>query len=432
MQKDRTELQKFFRNSFTRNVATLFSGSVIAQVIPYLLSPIIARVYPVVEQGIFAQVNSVMQVLSSAPEGRLSQAVVLPKSGDKARAVVLAGLYFTVAFSIIALVLVAIFQNDLKVLFNNPGIGHLFYVVPVFVLIVGFQKMFNYWLIRKEAFRQLAILKVIQTSFGSLFILVFGVVALHGGWLLGYVMGWVAYSIASYWYAARNGLKLLGPEKNDVKEAFYEYREFPLYNSIPFTLIEFSKQATIFMTAILYTVEDTGYYNFTRTMILTPLVILAMAIGQVYYQRLALRYQNSEGIFGSLWRMTGVLSGIGVVIVLVFGLFGEEIFTFLFSEKWEMSGKLAEVLVYSYALQFVTLPLNNLLYAVKELKLAAIYPTVYFFAVLSLLLFEYDSFYDFIVRLTMVEVSVFTLSGIIIFIGMTRYERKIKQTDDGS
>ena len=226
-----------------------------------------------------------MQVLGSSPGGRYGQAVVVPKSEDQARALVHASFLVTIIFTLVSGILLYLFDDSIRELLSANELGRWLLITPVFVLLVGLQRPFNFWLVRKERYRALALLKIVQTTSAGVLWLAFGFLKVDGGLILGYIGGWVVFTIASFYFCFKNEIHLVSFDISTLWKSMKEYRDFPIYNATPIMLTEFSKQATIFLITYLFTLEETGYYNMTRMLIYNPLTIFGMAFSQVYFQK---------------------------------------------------------------------------------------------------------------------------------------------------
>ncbi|HBH05497.1 MAG TPA: hypothetical protein DDX92_02710 [Flavobacteriales bacterium] len=421
-----SELKKFFKNSFTRNVVTLFTGSALAQVFPFLITPVLGRLFTPIQFGIYGQVNSVMQVLGSSPGGRYGQAVVVPKSEDQARALVHASFLVTIIFTLVSGILLYLFDDSIRELLSANELGRWLLITPVFVLLVGLQRPFNFWLVRKERYRALALLKIVQTTSAGVLWLAFGFLKVDGGLILGYIGGWVVFTIASFYFCFKNEIHLVSFDISTLWKSMKEYRDFPIYNATPIMLTEFSKQATIFLITYLFTLEETGYYNMTRMLIYNPLTIFGMAFSQVYFQKIAARQQEKISVQSSMLKVTFLLLVFAALAIGILHFWGTELFAFILGEEWAISGRISEILIISYALQFVVLPISTVLTAIKEVKLASVYPLVYFLAVGSLLFIPFTDFSEFIYWLTIAEVSAIVVFAISAVWAVRRYELRLR------
>ena len=62
-----------------KNIATLVTGTMIAQAIPIAISPILTRLYTPAEFGSFALYMSIVSILVVIATARYELAIVLPK-----------------------------------------------------------------------------------------------------------------------------------------------------------------------------------------------------------------------------------------------------------------------------------------------------------------------------------------------------------------
>ena len=69
----------FFRGEFNRNVATLVTGTGLAQLIPLAVTPVLSRLYPPEQFGVLALFISVVSSLSVLATGRYEFAIMLPR-----------------------------------------------------------------------------------------------------------------------------------------------------------------------------------------------------------------------------------------------------------------------------------------------------------------------------------------------------------------
>src|SRR5690554_2659536 len=94
---------KFLESDFTKNVLTLMTGTVIAQLIPLVVAPILSRIYTPAEFGRFALYLSIIQILGAIANGRYELAIVLPKEKREGVQLTLLSISVTIFVSFITL-----------------------------------------------------------------------------------------------------------------------------------------------------------------------------------------------------------------------------------------------------------------------------------------------------------------------------------------
>src|SRR5262245_30979414 len=80
----RTHFERLWRSGFVRSTAIVMSGTAVAQIIAFALSPVISRLFSPTEFGIAGSFASVVNVLSTVVTLQYSQAIILPKTNKEA------------------------------------------------------------------------------------------------------------------------------------------------------------------------------------------------------------------------------------------------------------------------------------------------------------------------------------------------------------
>ena len=86
---------------FYKNILTLLKGSVLAQLIPLIISPFITRLYSPKELGLLALFSSISIILGSVVNGRYEQALVLVKTENEANHLTILSLFISLVVSLL-------------------------------------------------------------------------------------------------------------------------------------------------------------------------------------------------------------------------------------------------------------------------------------------------------------------------------------------
>ena len=144
--------------AFSRNVFTLVSGNVVAQVITLILVPIITRLYAPSVFGEFATVMGIAAVLTAISSFRYSAAVFLPSSEMDTVAVVMLGLTLVAIFTSLLFV-VLLFTWDVVVIGVRLDFAFTFMGYSNQRFFGGMQLPLEAWSVRRKEFKRLAIPK---------------------------------------------------------------------------------------------------------------------------------------------------------------------------------------------------------------------------------------------------------------------------------
>lgn len=415
--------KKLFSDSeVAKNFAILLSGTLLAQVIPVMFSPILSRVYSPEDFGLFAIISAFVGILSVIACGRYELAIMLPKREPQADSLVFLGQVFSIFFSLLLGVVFFFFHLEIADKLNISQNHFYLFIVPPVILLIGIYQPFLYLLTRKKEFKKNSINKIVQTSAITILSFIFGVFCIKGGLVFGYFFGWLVLVIFSFYQVSKFNFSYYKFNISDFFETAKKYKEFPLYNSIPALLNSLSSTAPVFIISIFFNSSITGYFNLTRQIIAVPLSLITVTISQIYLERIASKKRDNLPIKAELKNLVKLLVTIAVSMIILVYFFGPFLFSFIFGKKWISSGYYAQILIFSYAIQFVVGPLGNVLTALNKIKIASLFPLIYFILVAILYFMKIQDIDNFLKFLTLLEIIAYCFLGILIYWAVNQYE----------
>ena len=411
------------RSGFLRSLVTLFSGTVLAQVIPFLFAPLIARLFHAESFAVFGTMLAVFNILKVVVAGRYEQAIVLPREQEEASDLAKGALIVAIIMSLIFGVVLWATGDLLEQGSGLTGLHLLPWPVTGLVLLGGIQLVLLQWLLRNRAFKAIAKQKVLQAFAITAFSILLGWMTWNNGLVIGYVIGWTIYAIATFWVVLRK--YPLGPDWDwpRIRSILHQYRSWPLHNAWPAVLNAVASGMAVFYMVSYYSPEVAGEHNFARQYLLVPLSMVSVALGQVLFERTATAVRERRSIGPDLRRVTIVLLVLALVLSLGVTLFGAPVFAWLFGEPWRYAGHIAGILIWGYSAQFVASPLGSQLLAMGKVKAAMAFPV--FFALLLALLpfFKHVTPMRFMALLSAVEVIAYGGYASLVLYHVRRYER---------
>ena len=154
----------FISSSGVRNVLKLLSANVVAQVIGLVVYPFLTRMYSPEDFGLlnlFLSIGNVLVVLALAD---YYYSIVLPKEERQASSLVHASLILLVLTT--GLLAVSIFfSKQVAHLFNSPHLAEYYWLLPIYVFIMGLWNILNYWYIRQKRFGSISTYQVSQNAY---------------------------------------------------------------------------------------------------------------------------------------------------------------------------------------------------------------------------------------------------------------------------
>ena len=148
---------KLTGNDFLKSLAVLMTGTLVAQIIGYLLAPIITRLYTPAEMGEFGMFQRVTVLLATIATARYEYALPLPKK-DKHAFIVFR---FALKISLITISL-CLFAGIVFGLMKGKGVD--FYLLLILLIVSVFSLAFfnlgTNWSIRKKYFKKISLSKM--------------------------------------------------------------------------------------------------------------------------------------------------------------------------------------------------------------------------------------------------------------------------------
>ena len=427
MKKGPTSVSLGSDRPFLRSVATLFSGTVLAQAIPFVLAPVIARLYDAEQFAVFGTLLAVFNVLNVLAAGRYDQAIVLPRNHEDAGNLTKGALFIVACTTILVAVILFLFGARLEAATSLQDLQRLIWPLVGLTFLGGTQLVLLQWLLRCRAFSTIARQKVLQSVTVTGLTLVFGWMAWRNGLVSGYLFGWVVYTVVTLFVVMRKFPIELSWNWPRIKTVLGVYKDWPLHNAWPAVLNATASGLAVIYMVTFYDVQVSGEHNFARQYLLVPIGMVSVALGQVLFERTASRVRDRQPILADLRRVIWVLIILALAIALVITFFGETLFATFFGEQWRYAGQLAGILIWGYVAQLVASPLGVQLIAMGRVKAAMAFPVFYAALLAFLPLFKQVDPLQFMALLSGTEVLAYGAYAAWVWYHVRRYERGLVQ-----
>jgi O-antigen/teichoic acid export membrane protein len=370
LKKIRKALEKY---SFIKNIMVLMSGSGLALVIPFLVTPILTRFFSPEDFGLWGTYSAIVAVVSVIANGRYELAILLPDNKEDAFLVFSGSLLIAIVFSIILVFVNVFFGNSIAAAFDLPEIRAYLYFVPLSIILIAIRQAANYWHNRHKSFSILSYGKVIQSSSTAISNLGIGKFLYFPGGLI--ISTLVGQFLLAFYYLKKMRLKEVIPffSLKKIKKILYEHREFPIKSGPGIFLNILKEQAPIFLFAIYFNQELVGFYSLIIRLFGTPLTLMAGSISQVYFQK-AVELNKAKKAVYTLFKKTSIRLILIVILPLLFIAFwGEPLFGIVFGDEWQDAGKILVIFSFYYAVRFIISAQSSLLIVFKKLNIELLF-----------------------------------------------------------
>jgi O-antigen/teichoic acid export membrane protein len=418
--------QSLRRSELLRNTSILISGTALAQLIPILLQPILRRYFTPDIFGAYAVYLSLVGILAIISSFKYELAIILPRTDKEAANVFFLSVLINILFNILLLLVIIIWRTKILHFFNlSEKFSDYLYFVPLGIFFYSFYQSINNWLVRKKGFLPISVNKFVRRGFEGFAQVLFKFAKNAHGIIFGDLIGHIANLVSGIYQGHKRGLSLSLFSTTKLKYVTTKYSEFPKFNVIP----SFMSACSFLLPAIylnkFFSSELTGFFDLSKLLLSIPLALISTSISNVLLQSISEKFKVKKSLRKDLLLILGIVSAIGTVEVIVITFFGVELFSLIFGKIWAFSGTISRILVWSYALNFLSASFSAVFISMNKIKLLSIWQVFYFISILSLILFRNYAFLDFLRVYVVIEVFCYLLIILLIFLIVLSYERKL-------
>ena len=388
-----------------------------AQVIAISVSPILTRIYSPDDFGVLALYFAIVSLLSIIATGRYEYAIVIPKNEKDAFNILLFALLLATFISSVLFVIFLLFNHEITLFLGNPAISNWLYLVPFSVFLTSIYQIFNYYNSRKKHYKNLAKSQITRSATTASVNLLMGFEGfLHSGLIVGnligqllgsIVLGKMTYTSAKPFFKDRNRLKIFLLSK--------KHKKLPLYNLPNAIMDDFKLLFVTILIGKLFSVAILGEFSLAWKMLQVPMSLIGSSLSQVLYVELAqVEVKELNKVAKNFLLKTSLI--ISPIFIFIY-FFSEDIFSFVFGEKWLMSGTIASILSPWMFFSFLTSPLASIFIIINKQEVLFIYSIIILLVLVgTLLLFWNDG-----ILVMMQYISISMSSILVMFIGVLFY-----------
>lgn len=405
---------KLIKSDFLKNAGTLFSGSVVAQLIGFAALTALGRLYSPEDFGSIETFMKLAGVFAIVAGLRYETAIVVENDIKKAQDLVKLSLFLNASISTLLFIVILIFKDSLAAFFKF-GNANLLYLLPVMMALMSFTETLMMWRNRSKEYKHISTNRVLFSLSGTGYKLLHPLTSLTRGDGL-FIGQFIAQGLAFAYIAYKLPFQIFSFSKESLFQLARTYKSFPLFSS-PAALINLlALSMPVFMITAFDSQESTGYFANAYKLSYLPMSMLAMALGQVFFERIA-RLKNDQAAASQLsHELFNVMFALAVVPVAILAVWGDRIAPFVLGDQWEEAGVYIQITIVFYFAMFMTSSFSSAFATYNKLKVQLAYNTLFLIATSSALYFGYT-----IGGSTRVALAWFTAVGTVLRIGVLNY-----------
>jgi len=327
-------------------IKTILSGTLLAQIIPFIVLPLLSRLYLPEEFGYFSLYFVWALTIGNCFAYRYEMSIVIAKT--EKRALELSQLcVFNILASCIVLLLIMFLLHFISRLYVPISVDAILSMsIIVSGASIAIANVYMSFKNRCGQYSAMSFVMISQQMLVSIFKVFFGTLcAIAAGLYLGHTAGLVLvglYCLYSLKHVTKNGiitkLKYIVLAKR--------YKKFPIFN-LPLTILtSFSNGFLITVLFWFEMVVAAGLVGLSRTLINAPVGILTRSIGKVFFELAAKELHEHHSTVEEFVNKTMfMIIRLALLPALFLAFYAENFLIILLGDRWVGVGPYAALLV---------------------------------------------------------------------------------------
>jgi O-antigen/teichoic acid export membrane protein len=394
-----------------RNIATLMSSTIAAQVLTFAATPLLTRLYSQEAYGAAGVYTAVLNTASVLVTGKYELAIPLEKDDRSAAEVLLLCLVVAFAVSLALFVPLVLFPSAIAAALHSPALKPWLLVLPLSLFSWGAYQAFTFWCNRHGDFSSLAASRFLRSAANVTSSLSLArPLAGAGGLIIGSLIGQIA---AVSWIAQSTFRKTrLGVSQfscQGFRAHAHFHRDLPLFHASTSLIDNYALAAPLLFMNWFGGTASAGALNLVMLVLGTPVSIVSESVGQVMFQHVAEARRSGTAIKHFVGRNAALLSVLVIPGVCVLALIAPRLFEILFGHGWRLAGEYARWLGVAYGFRLVVSPLSLLLPAAGRVRWGAAWKILYGISTTAALLVGRKGPRDLILALVLNDALMYSL-----------------------
>jgi O-antigen/teichoic acid export membrane protein len=369
-------VKELFKNYFSKirnpesiynQVSYLFLGNLVTILSQFIFAPFITRFYTPESYGIFSVIFAAGLNISTILTLRYEQSLLLEDEKSNrnliAKIIVTAGITFSAFLAVVILIKPEPFVN----LFGITGTPYWALVLPTFIFFNIFFMVTGVEITLEKKYRDsfvwgspsMIISKIFNLGYGFYFKghfsgLMLGDILVRLFFLLFRLIISLKKRVYDYILASREQFK-------KALLLLRKYKRFPLYDLPSYYVSLFVNQSHIYLLTALKEKAILGWISISFSLFDAPLRLISYSVSPVLMQRATVMRDQMQEFRKLIGRVVSLIYLITLIPSVILFFWGQEIFAFVFGQKWAMAGLLVSSFIFFYMFRFEYDILDNIM-----------------------------------------------------------------------
>jgi O-antigen/teichoic acid export membrane protein len=193
------------------------------------------------------------------------------------------------------------------------------------------------------------------------------------------------------------------------------YKDFPKFSMLAGLTNTLSSSLTNIFISSFYGIATLGLYSLVQRVLGMPSALIGGAIGQVFFQKATKEKQQTGRAINSFNSTIKKLIIIGVPSFTILYFIVEDLFAFVFGEKWRIAGIYAQIIMPLFLIRFISSTVSSI-NIIFEKQLIGLYINILLlisslsiFVISNLFNFDFNLFLYLLTYILFIEYFIFLI-----------------------
>lgn len=327
-------------SSFNRDVFSLSSGVLVAQILLFLAYPLITRIYDPTAFGQFGVLYYAALILVILATAKADMIIPTLKNQKDANALLLALIQWASLFCVLSLLLVLVFMDQLASFLKlTPETSGYLVAVPFLTFCVSIYTGLRAWLVRRKRFRKIGLGNIFRAPVNIVVSIfsprVFSPMASGSGLILAQVAG---DAVIASWYAwcvrPREWRLIFGAPLSRIRRVLTENKTLLLTLFTSQSIATLHGRLAPFVIVYAYGPVEAGFYALADRIIAAPFALVAVPISDVYRQRASQTYHKTNRYLQEFWQTIKLALALSLFPVVLAIIVMPYFIGWVFGQEW--------------------------------------------------------------------------------------------------
>lgn len=345
---------------------------------------------------------------------RYEMAIVVEDNNEDAKQIARLSLFLNASISVGLAVIVLLFKKPIALFFHLDHPNILFALPPVIWLMSSTETLIL-WKNRLTDYKNISSNRVFTSLTNTSYKLSHPSLSIFSG--NGLVIGHILAQIIAFIHISyKLPFKLFSHSITSFKSVAQKYKHFPYFSSPAALLNILAVSMPTFLIAVFDGQEATGHFANAYKLTYLPMSMLGMALGQVFFERIARLKSNTEEASQLSHQLIGFMFLIAVIPVCILAVWGDAIAPFILGKQWKEAGVYIQITILFYFTMFLTSSFSSAFETYGKLNIQLIYNGIFLIATFLALVISYYFGGD-----TRTALASFAVTGIVLRIIILNY-----------